>query len=84
MKSLPESICPRCQQATVRRDKRRCINEKCSGRLLWSGDDAHRVYDHWYMWYRGLRGLGWYDRGYFTTQPIHIPANPGFGTTELE
>lgn len=67
-------LCPRCRARAVNRAMRRC--ESCHGALLFDGDDASKVYSHWWMFHRTCFGMaGWFDRSYFTRDPLFIPAN---------
>lgn len=58
---LTNNHCPRCKQAKVKKEARRCSN--CFMVLLFPGDDgAQFPGEDYFRWMDGPRGPGWYNK----------------------
>jgi hypothetical protein len=73
MKTLPPTHCPKCKQPTVDKSARRCRNLDCLTPLLFQGDDGHANQDEeYYVYMRGMYGLGWYQRAILESRPMPL------------
>jgi hypothetical protein len=70
---IPELHCPVCKaRGKIDRESRRCRN--CYTALLFAGDDGHANTDElWFKYFRGPRGLGWYQRGLLEAAELMAP-----------
>lgn len=65
--------CPSCFTLNVRRDVRRCVNDKCGVPLIFPGDTAKHLTEqlikHFYVW---TRDQGWIYASHFENPQPYI------------